>query len=87
MDDKRNPAGDRPGPVDRPGFDLGGSRDKDPGGVRNTTPTGPLGTTATGNTGTGRAQGLADAGRTPSGSGNPGSGSGSGPTDGSGGPK
>ena len=90
MDEKKNkPDQDKPGAVDRPGFDIGGSRDRDPGGARNVTPMGPRGGPATGTTETGRAQGLADARRSEQsgGSGNPGSGNGSGPTDGSGGPK
>ena len=86
MTDKKNDSDqDKPGPVDRPGFDLGGARDQDPGGVRNITPTDPRGSAATGNTGTGRAEGLADAGRRQSGNGNAGSATGTGR--GSGGPK
>ena len=77
------------GGQDRPGFDLGGARDRDPGGGASTIPGGPKGSPAQGTTGAGRAAGLTR----PSGSqslgnegGEPGSAAGAGPTSGTGGP-
>jgi hypothetical protein len=75
------------GAEDRPGFDLGGAKDRS-GTGSNVVPGGPKGSPAAGGSASGRASGLTD----PSGSrslgneGDTGSASGSGPTDGVGGP-
>jgi hypothetical protein len=62
------------GAEDRPGFDLGGAKDKS-GTGSNVTPGGPAGSAAAGQTGSGRAAGMTDpAGTRP----RPGGGSGEG---------
>jgi hypothetical protein len=76
----------QPGSEDRPGFDLGGAKDRTQTGS-NVVPGGPKGSPGTGSSVSGRASGLTD----PSGSrslgneGDTGSSAGSGPPDGSGG--
>jgi hypothetical protein len=77
------------GSQDRPGFDLGGAKDKS-GTGSNVLPRGPAGSPAAGQTGAGRAGGLANPAGTrprPGGGSGEGGGSeaGSGPTEGRGG--
>ena len=85
-DPKAAARGPKEGGEDRPGFDLGGAKDRT-GTGSNVVPGGPKGSPATGSSVSGRASGLTD----PSGSrslgneGDTGSAAGSGPPDGSGG--